>query len=352
MAPQLGNLQQTTSVAFAPAFTSAAAAAVPLTTSILPAPVSSVVNALPSSQAFGAQSLPNIPGLTVPAGTALSVTVPTTVPLAQTAIVSSLAALPENANILGLASVLDVLDSLPLPTSALPGDLPLSSLPTNIVSILPVDLPLSLPLSAPLSALPTGIIASLPANLPGNLPLSALPIQIPALPTGLPIVPIDSVSPVIRILETLGETLIGQLASQLSSIIATIASAAGGLPLGGLPSSPLAGVSSLGPLNSLTRTKDTSEDKTAEKKEEKRQLGGLLGGVEGATNLVGGLTGPGSSGTSAVTGALGNLGAITGVLSGLTGGVGGAANPLALLGNIPVVGGLAYGNLGQALGES
>ncbi|KAF2206439.1 hypothetical protein CERZMDRAFT_89273 [Cercospora zeae-maydis SCOH1-5] len=310
-----------------------------------PAPVPSVVAAAPSIAAPAAISsaaadipvaaaiptnvaVPSanpLPNVALPTGSVLSITGQTVVPLASTSIVQSLAGLPINSGVPGLPSLLDALSGLPLPTTALSPDLPLSSLPTNIQSLLPSGVPLSLPLSAPVSILPSSVLDSLPTGLPGNLPISALPISNPALPTGLPIVPLEAISPVQAILATLGEGLIGQLTDQLGSIIAIISGAVANVPVSGNPTAVLAGIS--------RQKMDTEETEESEKTEEKRQLpntpgtGAASSAVNTVTNLLGGLTSGGAGGSSPLS----QLGALTGVTQALTGGVIANSNPLSFL---------------------
>ncbi|KAM3415202.1 hypothetical protein BST61_g10322 [Cercospora zeina] len=313
-----------------------------------PAPVASVVAAAPSlavpaaisSAAAGvpvAAAVPTnvavpsanpLPNVALPTGSVLSITGQTVVPLASTSVVQSLAGLPINSGVPGLPSLVDALSGLPLPTAALSPDLPLSSLPTNIQSLIPSGVPLSLPLSAPVSILPSSVLESLPTGLPGNLPISALPISNPALPTGLPIVPLEAISPVQAILATLGEGLIGQLTDQLGSIITIISGAVSNVPVSGNPTAVLAGISRQ--KMDMEETEDTEE---TEKTEEKRQLPNTPGtaaassAVNTVTNLLGGLTSGGSGGSSPLS----QLGALTGVTQALTGGVLANSNPLSFL---------------------
>ncbi|KAI5357274.1 hypothetical protein Slin14017_G122830 [Septoria linicola] len=321
-APQvLGGITNVLGGAAAPAAAvssvAAAATAAPALVSSLAANVP-IASAVPANVPLSGVSLPN---LAIPTGTVLEVTALTTVPLASTSVISALAALPVNFDVPGLGNLLDALSGLPLPTAALASNLPLSLLPTNVISILPADLPLSLPLNAPLSALPTGILTSLPSGLPADLPISALPIQLPSLPTGLPLIPLQAISPVQAILTNLGETLITQLTSQLSNIIATIAAAAANVPVAGSATSLLPGLGRMKDADSETEEQDAEAV-------EKRQVGNLLGGsspVSGVTNLLSGLTG--GSGSSP----LAALGSLTGLTSALTGGILANSNPLGFL---------------------
>lgn len=298
-------------------------AAVPAITSTLPVSVPAI--AVPSVvPVAGTPAISGLPNFSIPTGSVLEITKAITVPLASTSLLASLASLPVNSGLPGLEGVLDALSGLPLPTAALPADLPLSLLPTDIIALLPTDLPLSLPLSAPLSLVPTAIQSLLPTGLPADLPISALPIQIPSLPTGLPLVPLAAVSPVQEILANLGTTLITTLAEQLANIISTIVAAAANVPLSG------ANVTAITPAGRM---------KMAAPAEEKRQLDGLFGG------LLGGL----------------NLGAVTGVTSGLTGGLLANSNPLSSLtgstlapltdGTLLPVGSIVSGLTGQSGGS-
>lgn len=298
-------------------------AAVPAITSTLPVSVPAI--AVPSVvPVAGTPAISGLPNLSIPTGSVLEITKAITVPLASTSLLASLASLPVNSGLPGLEGVLDALSDLPLPTAALPADLPLSMLPTDIIALLPTDLPLSLPLSAPLSLVPTAIQSLLPTGLPADLPISALPIQIPSLPTGLPLVPLAAISPVQEILANLGTTLITTLAEQLANIISTIVAAAANVPLSG------ANVTAITPAGRM---------KMAAPAEEKRQLDGLFGG------LLGGL----------------NLGAVTGVTSGLTGGLLANSNPLSSLtgstlapltdGTLLPVGSIVSGLTGQSGGS-
>lgn len=298
-------------------------AAVPAITSTLPVSVPAI--AVPSVvPVAGPPAISGLPNLSIPTGSVLEITKAITVPLASTSLLASLASLPVNSGLPGLDGVLDALSDLPLPTAALPADLPLSLLPTDIIALLPTDLPLSLPLSAPLSLVPTAIQSLLPTGLPADLPISALPIQIPSLPTGLPLVPLAAISPVQEILANLGTTLITTLAEQLANIISTIVAAAANVPLSG------ANVTAITPAGRM---------KMAAPAEEKRQLDGLFGG------LLGGL----------------NLGAVTGVTSGLTGGLLANSNPLSSLtgstlapltdGTLLPVGSIVSGLTGQSGGS-
>ncbi|PIA90709.1 hypothetical protein CB0940_10963 [Cercospora beticola] len=295
-----------------------------------PAAISNVAGAVPVAAALptnvAVPSANGLPNVAIPTGSILSVTGQTVVPLASTALVQSLAGLPINSGIPGLPSLAGALSGLPLPTTALSPDLPLSSLPTNVQSLIPSGVPLSLPLSAPISVLPSSVLETLPTGLPGNLPLSALPIQNPALPTGLPYVPLEAISPVQAILATLGESLISKLTDQLATIIATITSAVANVPVSGNPTAVLAG---------LSRHSMNTEE--SEKSEEKRQLPDVPGSqavggaVNTVTNLLGGVTGGLSGGAAGGSSPLAQLGALTGVTSALTGGVLANSNPLSFL---------------------
>ncbi|KXT14545.1 hypothetical protein AC579_9104 [Pseudocercospora musae] len=288
-------------------------------------------------------SVPGLPGLSsLPTGTALDIIVKTAVPLAQTSVISSLAALPENANIPGISSVLDALADLPvtlpnvipaLPTS-LAGNLPVSDLPTGILDALPTGIPGDLPISAPISSLPTGVINDLPAGIPLDLPISGLPSILPAalptsvlgnLPTDLPVIstlPLPSLGS-LDVLTSLSETIIDQLADTLSQIIALIASAGSGTSSGSLPSVPTF-PTGLGGGTSATANVDASAGVSAGTAKREAEAEPQVPNPGAVTGIVSGVTG--GSGSTSVAGV---TSAVSGVIGGVTSG-GGLANGLGL----------------------
>ncbi|KXT02029.1 hypothetical protein AC578_6569 [Pseudocercospora eumusae] len=310
--------------------------------------------AIPQAPGF---SVPGLPGLSsLPTGTALDIIIKTAVPLAQTSVISSLAALPENANIPGISSVLDALSDLPvtnipaLPTS-LAGNLPVSALPTGILDALPTGIPGDLPISAPISALPTGVLDDLPAGIPLDLPISGLPSILPAalptsvlsnLPTDLPVIstlPLPSLGS-LDILTSLSETIIDQLADTLSQIIALIASAASGTSSGSLPSVPtlppsLAGGASANADASASISAGTVK-REAEAEPQVPNLGPVTGIVNGVTS------GSGSSPAAGLT----NI--VSGVTSG--GGLGLGSIVMNLVASLPIPTNLA--TIVQSLGTA
>lgn len=273
-----------------------------------------------------------------------------------------------------LPSPVDV--SLPvsdLPSLTLPAILETNLPTTAITKIIPTTVPLvntgiiSSLASLPANAAVTPIISSVLANLPTTgLPTAAIPTSI--LPGNIPVIPANL--DVSEIIEGLGDQVFGQVASKLADVFETLAAAGTNLPVANtaLPSNILNALTALplptgaAGLPNITlpvgREKTEAADASVQNNE-KRQLGGLTGGLGGLTGglsgLTGGLGGATSGSSNPVSGVVGTVTGLAGanLLGGLTSSGGSLAAIGSLAGSLTnglqVLDGVAGGNLLSSL---
>ena len=277
-----------------------------------------------------------------------------------------------------LPSPVDV--SLPvsdLPSLTLPAILETSLPTTAITKIIPTTVPLvNTGIISSLASLPanpavTPIISSVLANLPTTgLPTAAIPTSI--LPGNIPIVPANL--DVSEIIEGLGDQVFGQVASKLADVFETLAAAGTNLPVANtaLPSNILnaltalplpTGAAGLPNVTLPVGREKTEADGASAESNEKRQLGGGLSGLTsglggltgGLSGLTGGLGGATSGSSNPVSGVVGTVTGLAGanLLGGLTSSGGSLAAIGSLAGSLTnglqVLDGVAGGNLLSSL---